>query len=132
MTARAKKQKPKKAAAGTKKQPKTTTYTLEQPKPDSQADEPSVEYTTRIRPIGNSNGVILNNQLLDFAGLDAEREIVLRALNGLITIKQAKKPAVNTDLSTWDKQFKAAIKAGDIPEGDMWEGMENEFDKTEW
>jgi antitoxin MazE len=132
MMARAKKQKPNKAAAAPKKRPKTTTYKHELPVPDNQVDEPAVEYTTRIRSIGNSKGVILNNQLMDFAGLDADRDIVLRALNGLITIKQAEELVVNTDLSSWEKQFKAAIEAGDIPEGDMWEGIENEFDKTEW
>ena len=132
MTARAKKQKPKKTAAAAKKRPKTTTYKHEQPEPDNQVEEPAVEYTTRIRSIGNSNGVILNNQLMDFAGLDTDQDIVIRAVDGIITIKQVEKPAVNTDLSTWEKQFRAAIKAGNLPEGDMWEGMENEFDKTEW
>ena len=127
----AKKQKsPKKEASVAKAKKPAKTY--EQPEVDNPIDEPALEYTTRIRSIGNSKGVILNNQLMDFAGLDADRDIVLRALNGQITIKQAEKPVINTDLSTWDAQFKAAIKAGDIPEGDMWEGMENQFDKTEW
>ena len=129
MTA-SKKQKPKKKAAAAPRKPQATTYG--QPEADNQVNEPAVEYTTKIRSIGNSKGVILNNQLMDFAGLDADRDIVLRALNGSITIKQVEKPVINTDLSTWEKQLKAAIKAGDIPEGDIWEGMENEFDKTEW
>ncbi|HEV2479758.1 MAG TPA: hypothetical protein VGS79_08830 [Puia sp.] len=120
----------KKAASSVK--PKKQEKAYEQPEVDDRIDEPAVEYTTKIRSIGNSKGVILNNQIMDFAGLDADREIVLRALNGSITIKQAEKPVINTDLSTWDAQFKAAIEAGDIPEGDMWEGMENEFDKMEW
>lgn len=132
MTARAKKQKPKKAAAVPKKRAKPTIYKHEQPEPENQVDEPAVEYTTRIRSIGNSNGVILNNQLMDFAGLDTDQDILIRAVDGLITIKQMEKPVINTDLSTWEKQFKAAIKAGNLPEGDLWEGMENEFDKTEW
>jgi len=132
MTARAKKQKSKKAAAAPKKRPKTTTYRHEQPEPDNSVNEPVAQYTTKIRAIGNSKGVILTNQLLDAAGLLADQDIVVQVVNGRLIIEQVKKPVVNTDLSTWDKQFKAAIKAGDIPEGDMWEGMENEFDKTEW
>lgn len=132
MTARAKKQKSKKAAAAPKKRPKTTTYRHEQSEPDNSVNEPVAEYTTKIRAIGNSKGVILTNQLLDAAGLLADQDIVVQVVNGRLIIEQVKQPVVNTDLSTWDKQFKAAIKAGDIPEGDMWEGMENEFDKTEW
>lgn len=126
-----KKQKsPKKAASAVKAKKPVKRY--EQPEVDNRIDEPAVEYTTKVRSIGNSNGVILNNQLMDFAGLDADQDIVIRAVDGLITIKQVERPVINTDLSTWEKQFKAAIKAGDIPEGDLWEGMENQFDLTEW
>lgn len=106
--------------------------TYEQPQADNPISEPAVEYTTRIRAIGNSRGLIINNQSMDIAGLDADRDIVIRAKKGLITIEQPQKPAVNTDLSTWEKHLKAAIKAGAKPEGDFFEGMENEFDKTEW
>lgn len=125
-----KKQKTKKAAAPAKRKKPLKTYV--HPETESHTGEPAVEYTAKIRAIGNSKGVILNNQLMDFAGLEPDQDIVIRATNGQITIKQAEKYTVNTDLSTWDKQFKAAIKAGDIPEGDMFEGLENEFDKTEW
>ena len=69
---------------------------------------------------------------MDFAGLAADEDIVIRATDGQITIKKAEKYTVNTDLSAWEKQLKAAINAGNIPEGDMFEGLENEFDKTEW
>jgi antitoxin MazE len=96
-------------------------------------NEPTLEYTSRIRAIGNSKGVILNNQVLELAGLKADMDILIQALNGLITIKPAETPVVvNTDRSTWEKQLKAAIKAGDLPEGDLFEGLENEFDKNEW
>ena len=128
MATPSKKQKAKKASAPKKRRK----ITYEQPGVDNQVNEPAVEYTAKVRAIGNSKGVILNNQVLDTAGLKADMDILIQAFNGLITIKQAKKPAVNTDLSTWEKQLKAAIKAGDIPEGDLFEGMANEFDKTEW
>ena len=86
---------------------------------------------SRIRPVGNSKGVILTNQLLKAAGISAEEAISIEAGEGVITISQVK-PAVNTDLRTWDAQFKKAIKAGHLPEGDLFEGIENEFDETEW
>lgn len=104
----------------------------QQPEVDNTINEPAMEYTAKVRPIGNSKGVILNNQLLETAGLTADQDIVIKAVKGRITIEKAESYVVNTDLSTWDQQFKAAIKAGDIPEGDLWEGLENEFDKTEW
>ena len=58
-------------------------------------------------------------------------EIIIRANKGKIII-EAKKEEVNTNLSSWDKQFKQAIKAGSKPEKDFFDGMENEFDKKEW
>ena len=87
---------------------------------------------SRIRPIGNSKGVILSNQLIEAAGLNANDDIVIQAADGVIYIIQYKSPEVNSDLSTWDKQFKIANKAGNKPEGDLFEGMANEFDKNEW
>jgi antitoxin component of MazEF toxin-antitoxin module len=131
MPASSKKNKAKKAPASAAKGKKPRTA-YKQPEPDNRVNEPVAEYTTKIRAIGNSKGVILNNQLLDIAGFLADQDILIRAINGQLTIEPVKRYVVNTDLSTWDKQFKAAIKAGDIPEGDMFEGMENEFDKTEW
>jgi antitoxin component of MazEF toxin-antitoxin module len=89
-------------------------------------------YTSRIRAIGNSKGVILNNQLIETAGLNAEADIIIKANDGVITIIQLKTPGVNTDLSTWDKHFKAAIKRGSKPEGDIFKGMGNDFDLKEW
>jgi len=129
MPASPKKQKAKKASSQ-KAEKSRAAYEL--PQPDT-VNEPAVEYTSKIRAIGNSKGVILNRQLLDKAGMKADMDILIQALNGLITIKPAEPPVVvNTDLSTWEKQFEAAIMAGDEPEGDFFEGMETEFDRTEW
>lgn len=88
-------------------------------------------FTSRIRSVGNSKGVILNNTLIKVAGLNMDADIMIEASEGLITIAQAK-PKVNTDLKTWDAQFKKAIKGGAKPEGDLFEGLANEFDKTQW
>lgn len=87
--------------------------------------------TSRIRSIGNSKGIILPIGLLKTAGLHTNADITIEATAGSITIAQAR-PRVNTDLSTWDKQFKKAIKAGAKPEKDLFEGLGNDFDNTEW
>jgi antitoxin component of MazEF toxin-antitoxin module len=125
--------KPKKASASKpvrKKAGKQVAYEI--PADSSPVNEPAAVYTSKIRAIGNSRGVILNSQLMETAGLIPDEDIVIRASDGLITIQRVEKPAVNTNLSTWDKQFKAAIKAGAKPEGDLFEGIENEFDAKEW
>jgi antitoxin component of MazEF toxin-antitoxin module len=86
---------------------------------------------SRIRPIGNSKGVIFNAQLLQAAGIGSDEEITIEAGDGMITITKVA-TNVNTDLKTWDAQFKNAIKNGYLPEGDLFDGIENEFDKNEW
>lgn len=35
-------------------------------------------------------------------------------------------------LSQWDKQFKTAIDKGDKAEDDLFDGLENDFDKDDW
>lgn len=94
--------------------------------------EPEVSYETRIRAIGNSKGVILNNLIMETAGLHAETDVIIHASKGIIQIMEAKKDEVNTDLSTWDKQFKTAIKKGSLPDKDLFEGLQNDFDSKEW
>ena len=98
----------------------------------SLVNEPLATYTSRIRAIGNSKGVILNNQLIEAAGLQSEKDILIHARDGVIYIVQEKDTAVNKDLSTWDKQFKAAIKKGSKPENDLFKGLNNDFDTKEW
>lgn len=89
--------------------------------------------SARIRKIGNSKGILLSNSIIGKLGVEVGEEVIVSAENGQIIIKPAKiKRKINTDLSTWEAQFKAAIKNGDKPETDMFEGMENEFDKEEW
>ncbi len=93
---------------------------------------PKAFITSRLRPIGNSRGLILNSKLIEAAGLNAEADIMIEARDGVITIIQMKPSMVNDDLSAWDKQFKSAIKKGAKPEGDLFEGMANDFDLKEW
>lgn len=94
--------------------------------------EPEISYTSRIRPIGNSRGVILNSEAMASAGLNPEADIIIQANRGVITIVQMKQTRVNMDLSTWDKQFKTAIKKGALPENDLFDGLKNRFDSKEW
>jgi antitoxin component of MazEF toxin-antitoxin module len=94
--------------------------------------EPKTSYNSRIRQIGNSNGVILSNQVIQAAGLNQNADVVIKAAKGIIYIIEIKASGVNTDLSTWDKQFKATKAKGIKPEKDLFEGMENEFDSKEW
>jgi antitoxin component of MazEF toxin-antitoxin module len=94
--------------------------------------EAVASYTTRIRPIGNSRGLILNNHIMEAAGIKEEAEVVINATHGVIYITEIKSTSVNTDLSTWDSQFKSAIKKGALPERDMFEHVQNQFDQKEW
>jgi hypothetical protein len=112
--------------ATTRKKYKTT------PAARAVVEEPAVSYTSSLRAIGNSKGVILNSHVIEMAGLNPDIDIVIRAAQGVITIVQSRETGINTDLSTWDKQFKAAVKNGAEPEGDLFEGLENDFDKKEW
>jgi hypothetical protein len=66
------------------------------------------------------------------AGLNPEADIIIQANRGVITIVQMKQTRVNMDLSTWDKQFKTAIKKGALPENDLFDGLKNRFDSKEW
>ena len=88
--------------------------------------------TSRLRRIGNSQGVILNNRFIAIAGLKNDDKVVIHAKQGKIVIMQAKPPVVNTDLSTWDAQFKKVRRKGAAPEQDLFEELQNEFDKSEW
>jgi hypothetical protein len=95
-------------------------------------EEPLVSYTTRMRAIGNSKGLILNNQVLAAAEMSPDADIIVKAGKGVIYITEFTSNTVNTDLSSWDKQFKSAIKRGAESENDMFSKMENKFDKNEW
>lgn len=95
-------------------------------------EEPTFMYTSKIRAIGNSQGVILNSQLMEAAGFEQEADVTIKAGNGVIIIVQDQPDNINTDLSTWDRQFKLAINNGAAPEGDMFEGLANDFDEKEW
>lgn len=67
------------------------------------------------------------------AGLESQTSFVITAKKGIITLRAAPDQiSVNTDLTSWDAQFKQAIAHGRRPESAGWENLSNVFDETEW
>jgi hypothetical protein len=95
--------------------------------------EPEVEYAVRtsFRSVGNSKGLIISSKLIEASGISGN-DLIIEAANGIIAIRAVNTRDVNSDLSTWDKQFKSALKNGCKVEGDLFDGMKNEFDEEEW
>ena len=95
--------------------------------------EPEVEYAVRtsFRSVGNSKGLIISSKLIEASGISGN-DLIIEAANGVIAIRAVNARDVNSDLSTWDKQFNSALKNGCKVEGDLFEGMKNEFDEEEW
>ncbi|MFM1969982.1 MAG: hypothetical protein RL152_1359 [Bacteroidota bacterium] len=46
--------------------------------------------------------------------------------------ERLKQTQLNLTLSSWDRQFKLAIKNGDQIENNLFESLENVFDKELW
>jgi hypothetical protein len=95
--------------------------------------EPQASYAVRssFRSVGNSKGVIISSKLIEASGI-AGNDLIIEAAKGIIAIREMKKTDVNTDLSSWDKQFKLAMKNGAKSESDLLEGLKNDFDEKEW
>ncbi len=87
----------------------------------------------RIRKVGNSKGILISKSMINELGISDDAEVIVTSEKGRIIIEPAvNKIKLNTDLSTWEAHFKAAIKSGDKPDKDLFDGMENKFDKEEW
>lgn len=87
----------------------------------------------RIRPFGNSNGIILSNKIMEAAGLQENADVIITVDNSHAIIIQAKTGVtVNSNLNSWDAGFKDAIKKGRKPESDLFNGLTNEFEQNEW
>ncbi len=91
---------------------------------------------TTLRKIGNSRGVLLTKEIIDKLDIvdGQEIEVSLHDASSIVLkptkLKKKKRPSLNLDLSTWEAQFKTAIKKGELPEKDVFEGMSNKFDKS--
>ena len=106
---------------------------LKQPKNSLTSVGKTNSVSGRIRKIGNSKGILLSNSMIKELGVGDDAEVIVTAEKGRIIIMAAgNKSKINTDLSTWEAQFRNAIKNGEKPEKDMFNGLENKFDKEEW
>ena len=80
----------------------------------------------QLRQIGNSQGVILPRPLLQQVGI--ENEIDLEVVNGAIILR----PAKSHPRAGWDEAFAKATQAGVTPDNDLFDGVSNSFDQTDW
>lgn len=88
---------------------------------------------TTLTKIGNSSGIILKKSILNEMGATADSAINIEVKNGqvILTATKRRRP-INTDVNTWDAQFKQAFKDGHKPEKSVWGNMQNAADKKEW
>ena len=84
-----------------------------------------------FRNIGNSKGVIISKKMIEVAGIHTNN-VIVEASKGEIRIRPVDEKTVNTNMSTWGKQFKDALKSGQEADGDLFGGMKNKFDEEEW
>lgn len=80
----------------------------------------------QLRRIGNSQGVILPRPMLQQVGI--ENEIDLEVADGAIILR----PAKSHPRTGWEEAFAKAAEAGHVPDEDLFDGIANEFDQTEW
>lgn len=85
-----------------------------------------IHHTTIIK-VGNSKGIRIPKEYLNGLG---EKVIIQSAKQGIL-IRPDKGQAI-PPLKEWDKLFAKAIAAGEKPESDFFEGMQNQSDKNEW
>ena len=78
-----------------------------------------------IRKIGNSSGILLPKAMLQACGITTEVEIEVHDKTILLRPVQPARAG-------WEAAFAVAVAAGDKPEGDLFEGLGNQFDHTEW
>jgi hypothetical protein len=51
---------------------------------------------------------------------------------GIQIVPVSPQKEISRNLATWGSQYRAAIKAGDLPENDLFNGLINDFDSKEW
>lgn len=90
-------------------------------------------HITNLTQIGNSLGIIINKKLLQEAGVSASKKVSIEVKDGTIIITPVKKNiVVNLNRSTWEAQFKKAIKAGNKPEKSVWPNNVSEDADKDW
>lgn len=80
----------------------------------------------QLRRIGNSQGVILPRPMLQQVGI--ENEIDLEVTDGAIILR----PAKPHPRAGWDEAFAKVTEAVHTPDNDLFNGISNTFDQTEW
>lgn len=84
-------------------------------------------YHTHIIRIGNSKGIRIPQKFLTGLG---EKVIIKPSKKGLLIQTDEEYPVPPRE--KWDELFAKAIADGQKPEGDMFDGIDNEGDETEW
>jgi antitoxin MazE len=80
----------------------------------------------QLRRIGNSQGVILPRPMLQQVGI--EKEVDIEVVDGAIILR----PTKQHPRDGWEKAFAKAAETDNAPDNDLFDGMSNEFDQTEW
>jgi antitoxin component of MazEF toxin-antitoxin module len=76
---------------------------------------------TSIRKMGNSMGIMLSGKMLSELHLVEGSEVEVSLSDaGILIVPVTPKKKVNGDLSAWDNQFQAAIKACDGADKDLF------------
>ncbi len=83
---------------------------------------------TQLTKIGNSMGLILHKKILEEAGISGEVEVTATK-NSILITSARRRP--NFDKSTWEKQFKDAIKKHG-PETSIWDNSLSEQEEKDW
>jgi len=60
------------------------------------------------------------------------KDKAIKAADEMMPPVQVSTKVVYTELNTWNRQFKAAIKNDAAPKEDLPTGLCNDFDKNEW
>ncbi len=79
-----------------------------------------------IRKIGNSQGILLPRAILQQAGI--ENTVDIEVTDGALILRAVKKHPRDG----WEAAFDKAINAGEQPENDLFNGVKNQFDDTDW
>lgn len=79
-----------------------------------------------IRRIGNSQGILIPRKILQACGIEEQVEVVV--IGQSILLRSVKKHP----RQGWEEQCQKAAALDESPEPDLFEGLKNDFDSTEW
>lgn len=82
--------------------------------------------TQKIRQIGNSSGIIIPKAYMKACNI--QDDVIISVKDGSIIIT----PIKNEARKGWDEQFKNAFANGELPDGNEFDSLTNEFDEDEW